>query len=80
MSDNERGLYRKYDVRRLNDPAGKHDDCGYYVLDLDHDRFSGIALLVYADACEAEFPRLSKDLRVRARGLRAEKPTPGGRG
>jgi hypothetical protein len=62
--DAKLGLYRKYDVRRLNDPTGKHAACHYYVLDLNHDRFAGPALRAYADACEAEFPALATDLRA----------------
>jgi hypothetical protein len=61
--DQDQGLYRKYNVERLNDPAGKHADCTYYVLDLDHDKHSVAALLAYADSCEAEYPTLAFDLR-----------------
>lgn len=61
--DQEQGLYRKYDVTRLNDPNGKHTDCTYYVLDLDHDPHSVAALLAYAASCEAQYPGLAFDLR-----------------
>lgn len=61
--DPEQGLYRKYDVTRLNDPAGKHKDCTYYILDLDHDPHSVAALLAYAKSCEAQYPTLAFDLR-----------------
>lgn len=71
MNDEKRGLYNKYDVRRTVDPNGKHADCHYYVLDLIHDKFAAPALEAYADACEAEFPALAKDLRTEAKGLRA---------
>lgn len=57
-----RGLYRKYDVRRLNDPASKHTECEYYVLDLDHDRFSLPALLAYARSCNKQYPELARDI------------------
>jgi len=70
MSDKERGLYRKYNVERLNDPAGKHRDCHYYVLDLIHDKHAAPALEAYAASCEAEFPDLASDLRDEARRLR----------
>lgn len=66
MSDQERGLYRKYNVERLNDPAGKHAECEYYVLDLVHDRHAAPALLAYADSCVNEFPELAEDLRHEA--------------
>lgn len=61
--DPEQGLYRKYDVTRLNDPAGKHKDCTYYILDLDHDPHSVAALMAYAKSCEAQYPTLAFDLR-----------------
>jgi hypothetical protein len=35
------------------------------VLDLKHDRFAGPALRAYADACEAEYPLLARDLRAK---------------
>lgn len=63
-ADRARGLYEKYQVRRLNDAAGKHDACRFYVLDVDHDRFARAALLAYADACAAEYPSLAADLRA----------------
>jgi len=66
VTDLERGIYRKYEVRRLNDPTGKHAECEYYVLDWKHDKFTIPAVLAYAAACEAEFPELARDLRARA--------------
>mgnify|MGYP001609186171 FL=1 len=62
--DRRRGLYGKYRVARLNDPARKHGSCAYYVLDLQHDRFAAQALSAYAVACEAEYPLLADDLRT----------------
>lgn len=54
----------KYDVRRVNDFRGKHLHCRYFVLDLNHDKFSKAALTAYADACEQEYPLLAKDIRA----------------
>lgn len=71
-ADTERGLYRKYDVRRLNDPSGKHVDCEYYVLDLMHDKYSADALEAYCRACTKEFPSLSIDLYQKAGKVRDE--------
>jgi hypothetical protein len=62
-NDHNRGLYRKYDVKRRDDPEGKHDECRFFVLDLEHDRYAEAALRAYADACEAEYPELARDLR-----------------
>lgn len=58
-----RGLEQRYRVDRLNDSAGKHARCRYFVLDLTHDEFAAPALRAYADNCAAKFPALARDLR-----------------
>ena len=63
-TDKREGIYRKYDVKRVHDPKGKHKNCTYFVLDLDHDKFAWTALRAYSDACESEFPELAKDIRA----------------
>ena len=65
--DEQRGLYQKYDVRRINgtDPLSKHVDCEYFVLDLNHDPYAAFALRAYADACAERYPQLAADLRVK---------------
>lgn len=68
---NDDRLLPKYHVQRLNDKAGKHNECAYFVLDSTHDRYAQAALLAYAGACESEFPGLALDLRE----LAAAKPT-----
>jgi len=68
--DYGRGLYRKYDVSRVGDESGKHDDCDYFVLDLVHDPHAKAALLAYADSCDVYFPLLASDLRDRAESMR----------
>jgi len=60
--DQERGLYQKYKVERLNDPDGKHDECFLFVLDIKHDRHAREALYSYAASCSEEYPELSQDL------------------
>lgn len=58
----------KYSVARTDGssaPGGKHAACPYFVLDLAHDKFAAPALRAYADACEAEFPLLARDIRNR---------------
>ena len=62
--DRDRGLYGKYEVKRLGGTPGKHADCFYYVLDLEHDRFAVPALRAYAEACREEYPQLAEDLLV----------------
>lgn len=56
----------KYKVERTDgstQPGGKHAACPYFVLDLVHDKFAATALRAYADACEAEYPLLARDVR-----------------
>lgn len=60
--DKDKGLYGKYEVKRRNDPTGKHDNCDFFVLDLVHDEFAAPALKAYADACREEYPALAADL------------------
>lgn len=44
----ERGLYGKYRVERLNDPERKHAECRYFVLDPQHDPIARDAIELYA--------------------------------
>jgi len=67
----------KYKVERTDGSSvsgGKHESCEYFVLDLVHDKFSYQALKAYADACEAEYPLLARDLRskIEARLLKTQ--------
>ena len=62
LPDEERGLYRKYHVKKLNDPTGKHDKCFHFVLDLTHDPYAISAIRAYADACRGKYPLLARDL------------------
>lgn len=62
MGDTTRGIYRKYKVERVSDPTGKHKECAYFVLDLEHDAFAVPALRAYAKACAREFPELANDI------------------
>lgn len=67
-NDTGRGLYRKYNVQRLNDSDGKHAQCNYFVLDLDHDPYAKVALRAYAVSCRKKFPQLAEDLTQIANG------------
>jgi hypothetical protein len=71
MADATRGIYRKYYVERLNDPAGKHAACEYFVLDWQHDPYTIPAVLAYADACEDQYPELAAGLRAKAKRAQA---------
>lgn len=78
MSDKTRGLYSKYLVERREDPCGKHAECSYFVLDVDHDQFAAPALRAYADACSQAFPDLARDLRCMAWSIDGDgEPRPG---
>jgi len=64
--DKERGVYRKYKVTRTDGShrkGGKHEECSYFVLDLEHDEFAVPALTAYEKACRKTFPDLAADLR-----------------
>lgn len=66
MSDQERGIYRKFDIKRTDGSSkkgGKHERCAYFVLDLQHDKFAIPALRAYALACHREFPDLAQDIK-----------------
>jgi hypothetical protein len=54
VSDKAEGLLRKYDVKRVDDPTGKHDDCRYFVLDPEHDPIARGALRFYANLADKE--------------------------
>lgn len=65
MSD---GLHQKYNVQRVNDETGKHDDCRYFVLDPQHDRLALEALHFYSRiARESGYLALADDLLARVR-------------
>ena len=68
MDNREKGIYRKYHVERTDGksaPGEKHEDCAYFVLDMTCDPYAVPALEAYADACEAEYPQLARDIRAR---------------
>ena len=70
MGETTRGLYNKFVVTRVDgssEPGGKHHECKYYVLDLNHDKFAVSAMLAYADACAEEYPLLAQDIRALAK-------------
>lgn len=65
MSDKTKGLYEKFSVARTDgssEPGGRHENCRYFVLDLDHDPLAIPALRAYAEACAETHPYLSADL------------------
>ena len=55
-------LEARYEVKKINDPEGKHDECGYFVLDPQHDPFAASALRTYAEEVSNVRPELTKDI------------------
>lgn len=45
--DITKGLEARYEVRKINDLEGKHNDCPYFVLDPIHDLMAREALKYY---------------------------------
>ena len=65
MSDKNKGIYRKFEVKRTDgksEPGKKHENCRYFVIDIDHDEFAFYALKQYALSCKKKYPVLSDDL------------------
>lgn len=75
MGDKTRGLYDKFTVTRTDGSSeigGKHEGCGYFVLDMDHDPHAIPALRAYAESARADgYESLADDLDDQVR--RAEK-------
>jgi len=69
MSDERRGIFRKFRVEREDGSSGpgkKHEHCEYFVLDWEHDPFAVPAARAYAESCEATRPELTRELRAKA--------------
>ena len=65
MGDKNRGIYGKFNISRTDgqsEPGQKHENCRYFVLDLDHDPFAIPAIKAYAEACRPQYPKLADDL------------------
>jgi len=57
------GLGTRYEVRKISDPEGKHIDCKYFVLDVQHDPIAREALAQYAQVARANgLTALASDL------------------
>lgn len=74
-SEKDGPIWGKFRVRRTDGrdaPGCKHDGCAYFVLDLTHDGYAAAAALAYADACEAEYPKLANSIRERVDSIHEE--------
>lgn len=62
------GIYRnKFNVTRTDgtsSPGGKHANCKYFVLDLNHDPHALPAIRAYAESCKATYPKLAEELQL----------------
>lgn len=68
IDEKEEGLLRKYSVRRIGDINDKHQNCFFFVLDIDHDPIARSALKTYMDeARKAGYEKLADDLYARMR-------------
>ena len=71
MGDRNRGLYGKFEVRRVDGsdgPGGKHGGCDYFVLDITHDPHALPALRAYAASCgRAGYEMLARDIMKKVR-------------
>ncbi len=59
-------IHEKFVVARTDGThikGGKHHECFYWVLDVDHDPYALPALEAYATACRATHPTLAGELR-----------------
>jgi hypothetical protein len=67
MGDRNRGLYSKFTVERTDGQSAlgkKHEDCDYFVLDLNHDPHAVPAVLAYAQSCHEDgYELLARDLK-----------------
>lgn len=65
LADQNRGLYRKYELYRVYDDGahGRWVREPFFVLRYTSDPHARAALEAYAGSCEAEYPLLAADLR-----------------
>jgi hypothetical protein len=75
LAEEDRGLEHRYDVKRVNDAAGKHDDCRFFVLDPKHDPIARVAVSAYADEARAAgYDALADDLEALVNQTRTREP------
>src|ERR1035437_378452 len=61
----QQGIFHKFEVKRVDGSdkfGGKHYNCGYFVLDIKHDKYAPAALRAYAMECAETHPKLSEEL------------------
>lgn len=66
------GLYRKFDVRRVDGrdaPGGDREGAEYIVLDLTYDEHARTAALAYASAIQPDYPNVAADIHDKVKAL-----------
>lgn len=74
MPDTDKGLYNKYEVKRIDGKPGR-ENCQYFVLDLCHDPHAKPALEAYINALPKEYHLLKDDLRLLLEGFKYDPNT-----
>lgn len=66
VDDRQRGLYRKYELHRVNEDGTHRFQVfdPFFVLRYTTDPHAAVALKAYADSCEHDYPALAADLRA----------------
>ncbi|MCC9182583.1 hypothetical protein [Mycolicibacterium mageritense] len=72
-ADHHRGLYRKYELYRVNETGPRLSlvTDPFFILRYTTDPHARVALEAYADSCAGEYPKLAEDL-YRALGIDVE--------
>jgi hypothetical protein len=74
MPDTDKGLFNKYEVKRIDGKPGR-ENCQYFVMDLCHDPYAKPALEAYIKALPEEYALLKADLTKLLGGKRFNKQT-----
>ncbi len=74
MPESTRGLYNKFEVKRIDGKPGR-ENCQYFVLDLCHDPYAPQALRAYINALPPGFALLKADLELLLAGFKFDPTT-----
>ena len=47
---------------KTDQSGDKHENCSYFVIDVDHDPHAEVALRAYAKSCRGKHPQLAQDI------------------
>ncbi len=74
MPDTDKGLYKKYEIKRVDGKPGR-ENCQYFVLDLCHDPYARQALEAYMKALPPDYALLKSDLSLLLDGAKFDHDT-----